>query len=72
MLIILKDLLIRAFKGISIYAVQARGLGIVRPAIDKLSPNVVKVLVENFGIAGISNVEDDVKMFIGIALKMNI
>ncbi|AFQ44014.1 hydroxylamine reductase [Desulfosporosinus meridiei] len=28
-----------------------------------LSPNVVKVLVENFGIAGISNVEDDVKMF---------
>ncbi|SDG44307.1 hydroxylamine reductase [Desulfosporosinus hippei] len=28
-----------------------------------LSPNVVKVLVENFGIAGISSVEDDVKMF---------
>ena len=28
-----------------------------------LSPNVVNVLVENFGIAGISNVEDDVKMF---------
>ncbi|MCO1602456.1 hydroxylamine reductase [Desulfosporosinus nitroreducens] len=28
-----------------------------------LSPNVVKVLVENFGIAGISTVEDDVKMF---------
>ncbi len=28
-----------------------------------LSPNVVKVLVENFGIAGITNVEDDVKMF---------
>jgi hydroxylamine reductase len=29
-----------------------------------LSPNVVKVLVENFGIAGISNVEDDVAMFV--------
>ena len=28
-----------------------------------LSPNVVKVLVDNFGIAGISNVEDDVRMF---------
>jgi hydroxylamine reductase len=28
-----------------------------------LSPNVVKVLVDNFGIAGISDVEDDVKMF---------
>ncbi|HEY8911032.1 MAG TPA: hydroxylamine reductase [Desulfosporosinus sp.] len=28
-----------------------------------LSPNVVNVLVENFGIAGIGNVEDDVKMF---------
>ena len=28
-----------------------------------LSPNVVKVLVDNFGIAGISNVEDDVAMF---------
>ena len=28
-----------------------------------LSPNVVNVLVENFGIAGITNVEDDVKLF---------
>ena len=28
-----------------------------------LSPNVVKVLVENFGIAGISTAEEDVKMF---------
>jgi hydroxylamine reductase len=28
-----------------------------------LSPNVVKVLVDNFGIAGITNVETDVKMF---------
>jgi len=27
-----------------------------------LSPNVVKVLVDNFGIAGIGNVEDDVKV----------
>jgi hydroxylamine reductase len=28
-----------------------------------LSPNVVKVLVDNFGIAGITNVDDDVRMF---------
>jgi hydroxylamine reductase len=28
-----------------------------------LSPNVVKILVENFGIARITNVEDDVNMF---------
>jgi hydroxylamine reductase len=28
-----------------------------------LSPNVVKVLVDNFGIAGITNVEDDIEMF---------
>jgi len=28
-----------------------------------LSPNVVKVLVDNFGIGGITNVEDDLKMF---------
>jgi len=28
-----------------------------------LSPNVVKVLVEQFGIGGISNPEDDIKMF---------
>jgi hydroxylamine reductase len=28
-----------------------------------LSPNVVKVLVDNFGIAGITNVQDDVEMF---------
>lgn len=28
-----------------------------------LSPNVAKVLVDNFGIAGIGNVDDDIKMF---------
>jgi hydroxylamine reductase len=28
-----------------------------------LSPNVAKVLVETFGIAGIGNVDDDIKMF---------
>lgn len=38
-------------------------LGPTLPAF--LSPNVVKVLVENFGIGGISNVEDDMKMFLG-------
>ena len=30
-----------------------------------LSPNVVDVLVENFGIAGISTVEEDMKIFLG-------
>lgn len=30
-----------------------------------LSPNVVNVLVQNFGIGGITNVEDDMKMFMG-------
>jgi hydroxylamine reductase len=30
-----------------------------------LSPNVTNVLVENFGIGGITNVEDDMKMFMG-------
>ncbi len=30
-----------------------------------LSPNVAKVLVENFGIAGIGTVEDDLKLFFG-------
>lgn len=30
-----------------------------------LSPNVAKVLVENFGIGGITSVEDDLKMFMG-------
>lgn len=30
-----------------------------------LSPNVAKVLVENFGIGGITNVENDMKMFLG-------
>lgn len=28
-----------------------------------LSPNVTKVLIENFGIGGITNVDDDMKMF---------
>lgn len=30
-----------------------------------LSPNVAKVLVENFGIAGIGTVDEDLKMFLG-------
>ncbi len=36
-------------------------LGPTLPAF--LSPNVVKVLVENFGIGGITSVDEDVKMF---------
>ena len=38
-------------------------LGPTLPAF--LSPNVAKVLVENFGIAGITTVEDDMKLFFG-------
>lgn len=38
-------------------------LGPTLPAF--LSPNVAKVLVENFGIAGIGTVEDDLKHFFG-------
>jgi len=30
-----------------------------------LSPNVTKVLAENFGIGGVTNVDDDIKMFMG-------
>lgn len=30
-----------------------------------LSPNVAKVLVETFGIAGIGSVDDDIKLFMG-------
>ena len=37
-------------------------LGPTLPAF--LSPNVAKVLVDNFGIGGITNVEDDLKMFL--------
>lgn len=40
-------------------------LGPTLPAF--LSPNVAKVLVETFGIAGITNVEDDMKLFFGEA-----
>ena len=36
-------------------------LGPTLPAF--LSPNVAKVFIENFGIGGITNVEDDIKMF---------
>lgn len=42
-------------------------LGPTLPAF--LSPNVAKVLVENFGIGTISNVEDDIKMFMGEAAE---
>jgi len=38
-------------------------LGPTLPAF--LSPNVAKVLVENFGIGGITNVDDDIKIMIG-------
>ena len=38
-------------------------LGPTLPAF--LSPNVVNVLVENFGIAGISSVEEDLKILVG-------
>ena len=30
-----------------------------------LSPNVAKVLVETFGIAGIGTVDEDIKLFMG-------
>lgn len=40
-------------------------LGPTLPAF--LSPNVAKVLVENFGIAGIGTVEDDLNLFFGDA-----
>ena len=39
-------------------------LGPTLPAF--LSPNVAKVLIENFGIAGISTVEEDIQKFFGI------
>ncbi len=38
-------------------------LGPTLPAF--LSPNVANVLVQNFGIAGIGTVEDDIKLFMG-------
>ncbi len=38
-------------------------LGPTLPAF--LSPNVAKVLVENFGIAGIGSVDDDIKLLVG-------
>ncbi len=38
-------------------------LGPTLPAF--LSPNVAKVLIENFGIAGIGTVEDDIELFFG-------
>lgn len=39
-------------------------LGPTLPAF--LSPNVTKVLVENFGIAGITTVDEDLKLLIGV------
>ncbi|MCL6457039.1 MAG: hydroxylamine reductase [Gorillibacterium sp.] len=39
-------------------------LGPTLPAF--LSPNVAKVLVENFGIGGITSVEEDIKMFMTV------
>ena len=38
-------------------------LGPTLPAF--LSPNVAKVLVENFGIAGIGTVDEDLKLLVG-------
>ena len=44
-------------------------LGPTLPAF--LSENVAKVLVENFGIAGITTVEDDMKLFFGDDVVIN-
>lgn len=44
-------------------------LGPTLPAF--LSPNVTKVLVENFGIGGISSVDEDLKMFFGDSAESN-
>ena len=41
-------------------------LGPTLPAF--LSPNVASVLVENFGIAGITNPDEDIKLFLGEAV----
>ena len=38
-------------------------LGPTLPAF--LSPNVANVLVENFGIAGVGTVDEDIKAFLG-------
>ena len=43
--------------------VKSIHLGPTLPAF--LSPNVAKVLVENFGIAGMGTVEDDLALFLG-------
>ncbi len=43
-------------------------LGPTLPAF--LSPNVAKVLVDNFGIGGISTVEEDMEMFFGEEVKV--
>ena len=31
-----------------------------------LSPNVAKILIDNFGISGITNVDDDIKLFMNL------
>ena len=46
-----------------LHGVKDIHLGPTLPAF--LSPNVAKVLVENFGIAGIGSVEDDLELFFG-------
>ena len=38
-------------------------LGPTLPAF--LSPNVAQVLIDNFGIGGITTVDEDIKMFLG-------
>ena len=43
-------------------------LGPTLPAF--LSPNVAKVLVDNFGIAGIGSVDEDMKMFLQPELEL--
>lgn len=44
-------------------------LGPTLPAF--LSPNVTKVLIDNFGIGGISSVDEDMKMFFGDSAESN-
>lgn len=58
-------MLLRAFKkwALTVHiGVKNIHLGPTLPAF--LSPNVAKVLVENFGIPGIGTVDEDIKMFL--------
>jgi hydroxylamine reductase len=68
----LQDLLVYITKGVSHVAVEGIKHGVSDPSLDRhiaeavfITPNILKVLVDNFNLMPISTAEEDLKAILG-------